>query len=305
MNRPNPSRRRSRVWRGVLAVPLIVCAFARVAPLDAVPSAHSFLWKATGKQGALYLAGSIHMLTPNAYPLNPAFDTAFKDTDLLVEEVDLAEMTAPESQMRILMRGRLGEGQSFDKLVSPATLALLNKSLAPLGPAGEVLKQFKPWMLAISLESIELQKSGFDPNLGLDKHFYDLAQETHKEVQGLETVEYQLSLFDEMTQDQQDRFLADTLKELATEQANVGKLATAWKTGDTATVESIGLADLKSDPVMYRRLLVERNRNWLPKIEALFSRSGRAFVIVGASHVVGPDGLLAMLKAKGYTLEQL
>jgi uncharacterized protein YbaP (TraB family) len=56
---------------------------------------------------------------------------------------------------------------------------------------------------------------------------------------------------------------------------------------------------------MYQRLLVERNKNWMPKIEALFTRRGRALVVVGAAHLVGPDGLLAMLKAKGYTVEQL
>lgn len=65
------------------------------------------------------------------------------------------------------------------------------------------------------------------------------------------------------------------------------------------------LRDLKEDPVVYRRLLLERNRNWMPKIEQLFSRPGRAFVVIGAAHLVGPDGLLAMLRAKGYQVEQL
>ena len=65
------------------------------------------------------------------------------------------------------------------------------------------------------------------------------------------------------------------------------------------------LQDLKQEPQMYERLLVERNRNWLPKLEALFSRPGRAFVVVGAAHLVGPDGLIALLKAKGYQVEQV
>ncbi len=99
--------------------------------------------------------------------------------------------------------------------------------------------------------------------------------------------------------------LAQTLKELDTEIASVGKLTAAWKSGDAPAVERIVLADLKSDPQMYQRLLVERNKNWLPKIEALFAGKGRAFVVVGAAHLVGPDGVLAMLKAKGYTVEQL
>src|ERR1051325_8778643 len=107
-----------------------------------------------------------------------------------------------------------------------------------------------------------------------------------------------------MTMEQQDRMLAETLKDLDAETANVNKLAQAWKNGDTATIEQLMLRDLKQDAEVYQRLIVERNRNWLPKIEALLVRPGRAFVVVVAAHLVGPDGLVAMLKAKGYSVEQ-
>jgi uncharacterized protein YbaP (TraB family) len=268
-------------------------------------SAKTFAWKATGKGGAIYLVGSIHVMSESFYPLNPALEAAFNDSDLLVEEVDLAEMVDPMAQMKILSRGMLPSNQSLDKVLSPATLALVQKFTADLGAASAPLMRFKPWMLAITLQGMELLKSGFDPALGLDQHFYDESQQAHKRVQGLETVEFQISRFDTMTLEQQDRMLAETLKELATETATVNKLGDAWKTGDVPAIERIALADLKSDPVMYQRLLVERNKNWMPKIEALFARPGRALVVVGAAHLVGADGLLAMLRAKGYTVEQL
>lgn len=268
-------------------------------------AARDFLWKVSGKQSAIYLIGSVHMLTKEYYPLNPALDTAFKDSDLLVEEIDMSEMLAPDKQLQILTRGMLPADQPLDKVLSPATYALVNRRVSDLGLPIEPLKQFKPWLLAITLMQLELQKAGFDAELGLDKHFYNRAQKDGREVQGLETVEYQISRFDGMTMEQQDRLLADTLKELDTEMSNISKLADAWKTGDVPTVERIMLTDLKQDPLMYERLLVERNRNWMPKLEALFTRRGRAFVVVGAAHLVGPDGLLAMLKAKGYGVEQL
>src|SRR5207253_6694914 len=99
---------------------------------------------------------------------------------------------------------------------------------------------------------------------------------------------------------QQDRLLADTLKGVDTEMSNINKLTDAWKMGDSAAVERVVLADLKQDPIMYQRLLVDRNQKWMPKLEALFVRTGRAFVVVGAAHPVGPHGLLAILMAKGY-----
>ncbi len=265
----------------------------------------SFMWKASKGQSAVYLVGSVHALSQDFYPLAPALEDGFKDSDLLVEEVDLAQMMNPSAQMQIMTRGLLKPDQSLDKILSPSTMALVNKAGSDLGPAMDVLKKFKPWMLAIALQGLELQKAGFDPQLGLDKHFYDEAQTAGKSVQGLETVDYQLSRFDEMTNEQQDRMLADTIKELETEIASVSTLAGAWRTGDAPQVERIVLKDLKTDAQMYQRLLVERNRNWMPKIEALFARPGRTFVVVGAAHLVGPDGLLQMLKTKGYTIEQL
>jgi uncharacterized protein len=281
---------------------VLVVASSLLTPAHA--AARSFLWKVTGKGGVVYLAGSVHMLTEAHYPLAAAFDTAYTDSDLLVEELDMAELLAPSAQMVFLSKGMLGSDQSLEKLVSPATLALVNKTLADLGPAGEMLKRFKPWLLAMTLEQLEMQKAGYDASLGLDKHFYDRAQENGKQVLGLETAEYQISRFEGMTMEQQDKLLAETLKQLETEKASINKLLDAWKTGDAATVERIVLKDLRSDPALYQRLLVERNRNWMPKIDELFIRKTRAFVVVGAAHLVGPDGLLNMLKAKGYTIEQ-
>jgi uncharacterized protein YbaP (TraB family) len=284
---------------------LVACVAVCVAALGYADAAtRNFLWKASGKQGVVYLVGSVHMLTKDYYPLSPALDSAFKDSDLLVEEADLAEMLAPSAQLQMLTRGMLPSSRSLEEVVSASTYALLNKRIAGLGMPIEALLRFKPWMLAMTLEALEWQKAGFDPELGLDKHFYDRAQKDGKAVQGLETLDYQVSRFDEMPMDQQDKMLADTLKDLDTETANVNKLADAWQAGDSAAVERIVLQDLKQDPQMYQRLLVERNRNWLPKLEALFARRGHAFVVVGAAHLVGPDGLLAMLKAKGYAVEQ-
>ena len=288
-----------------LVLSIVVATLTVALHPPVVSAAQNFLWKVTGKGTVVYLAGSIHMLTPDFYPLTPPFDTAFKDSDVLVEEVDLAEMLRPEAQMQTLMRGMLPAGQTLDKVLSAETLALVNKTAKEGGAPVEALQRLKPWMLALTLEGLELVKSGFNPELGLDKHFYDRAREAGKAVQGLETVEYQISRLDDMTAEQQDRMLAETLKEISTQKGSVAKLTAAWKTGDASAVERVVLADLKSDPLMYQRLLVERNKNWMPKIEALFARKGNALVIVGAAHLVGPDGLLAMLKAKGYTIAQL
>jgi uncharacterized protein YbaP (TraB family) len=283
---------------------LLAAAFL-FAPLQAAPQTRSFSWKATKGTGVVYLVGSMHLLTKDYYPLAPALDAAFKDSDLLVEEADLGEMLSPQAQLAVVMRGMLPANQSLDQVVSPDTYALVSKRVATLGVPIEPLRRFKPWMIALTIEGLEWQKAGFDADLGLDKHFYDRARVDGKMVQGLETTDYQISLFDGMTRVQQDRLLAESLKDADAELANVRQLADAWRSGDAATVERIVLSDLKNDRDLYQSLLVDRNRAWLPIIDALFARRGHAFVVVGAAHLIGPDGLLSLLKAKGYTVEQM
>jgi uncharacterized protein YbaP (TraB family) len=249
--------------------------------------------------------GSVHLLTKDYYPLNPALDAAFTDSDLLVEEVDMGEMLEPAAQLQMLTRGILPADQTLDQVVTASTAALVAERVASLGLPIEPLRKFKPWMLALTLLGLEWQRAGFDPQLGLDKHFYDRARTDGKPVEGLETLEYQISRFDEMPMGDQDRLLAQSLKGLDTEISSVRRLTDAWSAGDASTIEDIVLKDVKAEPLLYQRLLVERNRNWLPRIEQLFARPGRAFVVVGAAHLVGPDGLLAMLRSRGYMIEQM
>ena len=283
---------------------LLVASLVLAAQQAITAQARNFLWKASNQQGMVYLVGSVHLLAKEYYPLNPAFEAALNESDLLVEELDLGEMLAPESQMALLTRGLLPAGQSLEKVVSPSTMDVVTRRVVALGLPLEPLKRFKPWSLALTLLALEWQKAGFEAELGLDKYFYDRAKEGGKAVQGLETVAFQISRFDDMSMADQDRLLLQSLKELDTEVAAVTTLANAWKAGDAATVERVVLQDVKSDPLLYRRLVVERNQTWLPRIEALFGRSKPAVVVVGAAHLVGPDGILAALRAKGYTLEQ-
>ena len=285
---------------------LVVAALLAVATLQLQAAAPSFLWKAAGPRGGtVYLAGSLHLLTSEYYPLAPAFDEAFAATDLLVEELDIAEMLAPEAQMQMLTRGMMPAGQTLEQVLTPETMTVVKAKVAELGLPLAPLQMFKPWALALTLQGLEWQKAGFDPELGLDKHFYDRARKANLAVQGLETLAFQIGQFDGLPMPLQDRMLSETLKEMETTQEAVGELARAWKAGDAPAIEKIVLRDLKSEPQMYQRLLVDRNRTWLPKIELLFARPKAAFVVVGAAHLVGSDGLLEMLRAKGYTISQM
>lgn len=290
---------------GVRRAALVVAALCTVAALQVAAAPSNFLWKVTGPRGGtMFIAGSLHLLTSEYYPLAPAFDDAFAQSDLLVEELDMGEMMAASSQMLMLQRGMMPSGQTLESVLTPQTMTAVKAKVTEMGLPMEPLQLFKPWALALTLQGLEWQKAGFDPELGLDRHFYDRAKAKTIAVQGLETIDFQIAQFDGLSMPLQDKMLSDTLKEMGTTQDAVGEMARAWKTGDAPAIERVVLRDLKTDPQMYQRLLVDRNRTWLPQLEALFARPKPAFVVVGAAHLVGSDGLIAMLKAKGYRVVQ-
>jgi hypothetical protein len=287
-----------------IASAIAALVLGAVLAATAAAGAPSFGWKITGGRGTVYLVGSVHMLTRDYYPLNPALEAAFDASDLLVEEVDFAEVLAPESQMQMLTRGMLRGGQSLDAVVSPETFAAVSRRLSDLGMPIEPLKRFKPWALALTLLGLEWQQTGFDPNLGLDRHFYNRAKAAGKPVQALETLEFQISRFDGLSREEQDRLLASSVRDPDIRQRLTTDLIEAWRAGDPAALEQIVLKALKQEPRLYDRLLVERNRMWLPVIDALLVKGGTTMVVVGAAHLVGPDGLLVLLRDKGYRAEQ-
>ena len=294
--------KRARLLTAIAAAVAVVV----VAGLSRTTAAtSSFGWKVTSDRGTLYLVGSVHMLSKDYYPLSPALEAAFDASDVLVEEVDFAEVLAPESQLQMLTRGMLPGGQSLDAVVSPETFAAVSRRLADLGMPIEPLKRFKPWALALTLLGLEWQQTGFDPNLGLDKHFYDRARADGKPVEALETLEFQISRFDGLSREEQDRLLASSVRDLDAQRRMVTALAEAWRAGDATRLEQIVIEDLEQEPRLYERLLVERNRMWLPALDAQLAGGGTAMVVVGAAHLVGPDGLLAMFREKGYHVEQL
>jgi uncharacterized protein YbaP (TraB family) len=301
MNRWTPIGRRLAF---AVAILLGVVSTAASPLAQSKAPTRGVLWKASNSQGVVYLVGSVHLLTKDYYPLSPTLDAAFNESDLLVEEIDLGD-TGAVNALQLMTRSQLPAGESLDTLLGPTDYARVSKRFAGLGLPIEALRQFKPWTLALMLSQLEWAKAGFDPALGLDQHFFDRAKKSGKAVRGLETVEFQLSRFDGLPLDQQARLLVQTIDEIESETANVVKLVDAWKTGDVVTLEKMAMADIGKDPFLYNRFLVERNRNWMPVIESLFNRPGRAFVVVGAAHLIGPDGLVQMLEAKGYRVEQL
>ena len=286
-----------------IAIALLAIVFV-TSPLPA-QTGKSFMWKVEGDGGsATYLLGSLHVLTAEWYPLNSTINKAFTDSKILIEEVSLDEASDPSAMMAALMKAMLTDGKTLDQVIAPDLYAEVKRRAETTGLPLMAIQRMKPWLVAITLMAPTLQAAGFKPELGIDRHFYDRAVSSGMKLQALETIAYQLDRFDQMSLKLQEELLKSTIEDLDKEVAGVKDMAQAWGAGDVAAMEKMTLAGLKESPELYTRLLVERNNNWMPQVETCIKQNAGCFIVVGAAHLIGPDGLPAMLAKKGYRVTQ-
>jgi uncharacterized protein YbaP (TraB family) len=286
-----------------------LCVLLLAALLAAVPSAQGtrkhFMWAVRQADAPpTYLVGSLHVLTAEYYPLDAALEQAFRSSRVLIQEVDLDELTNPLTAMSLVSKAMLMDGRTLGQVISPALYKQVAARAEKAGLPLVALDRMKPWMAAVSLTAPALKQAGFETNLGVDKHFFDKAKAAGLERRALETVAYQFDRLDQMSPALQEAMLKSVLADLDTEIANVKTIAQAWSRGETATIERLLLGAVLESPELYERLLVERNRNWLPPVERCIKERTACFVVVGAAHLVGPHSLVALLKEKGYSVEQ-
>jgi uncharacterized protein YbaP (TraB family) len=275
----------------------------QTAPAQAERTGRSFMWsfERDGRTG--WLVGSLHLLTADAYPLPKAMEDAFARADTLVEEIDINEASDPKLAALILSKAMYPSGMTLSGQVSKETHALLTGWLARSGLTAATFELMKPWMVALTIQSLALQQIGFDAALGLDKYFSDASTRAGKRFIALETAAEQIEFLDRLSPRTQDLMLRESIEAVQKELDEIKTLMSAWRTGDAATVERLAVASMADSPEVYRSLLVDRNRRWMPAIEACAS-TRRCFIVVGAAHLVGPDGLIALLRQQGYTVQQ-
>jgi hypothetical protein len=288
----------------IVALVLGALAVCPTAAAQNPATGKSFLWKVHAGTKVLYLAGSVHALGADAYPLNPAYESAFAAAGTLVEEINLAEAEQLAAAPMLLAKGLYTDGRTFESAVDKETATLVTSRLKDTGIPPEMIRQMKPWMVMLMITAFEAQRAGLDAALGLDKYFFDKAKAAGKTLLALETVESQIDRFDRMPESLQEQMLRSTLTELEAQRTSVAEMIGAWRRGDRAALERIALSSFEGYRGAYTSLIVERNNNWVPQIEACFARPQPCFVVVGAAHLVGPDGLLALLQKKGYRIEQ-
>lgn len=291
----------------ILRVILLALVVAGVSALPAALSAQDkhFLWKAQGGKNTVYLLGSIHLLKRESAVLKPVVQEVFGKSKRLVFEIDLVKEGPEKFQKLLMQKGVNLDGKLLAQQLSPETYAMAAQKATDLGVDIKLLAPLKPWVVALTMVVMQLQKLGYDPNLGVDHQLAQRAQQANKPVSGLETAEFQIEIFSRLSAPQQELFLRRSLLEMEQLEKSVDDMVAAWESGDVDRGERLFLESLRAFPELKDEILDRRNRSWIAPIERFLTQDEDILVVVGAAHLVGKEGVIELLKARGYKLEQM
>lgn len=286
---------------------LLCLALSCSAAFPAPPK--PLLWQVSDADNSVYLLGSFHMLKAEDYPLADAANRAFDASAKVYFEVDPDEMDDPERVASVMKTGYFTDGGTLEKSLPPGAWRRLADYCKSKKLPVEMFQPMKPWLAALTISSLEIEKAGYLPDLGLDKHYMEMAVIAGKKTAGLETLHQQIEVFERLSQEDQEAFLAQTLKDMQSPE-QMAQLHRRWRLGDAEGLLSLFNQERAKEekiPAFYQRLNSDRNGAWLPQISAFLreNRSDNALVVVGSLHLLGAEGLVEKLKGLGFQVERL
>lgn len=276
-----------------------------LATLLSFPALSASVWKVSDGENTMYLGGTLHILSPQDYPLPEEYKTAYGQSDALVFETDIAALTTPEFAQKSLQMLTYGEGASLKDDVSDDTLKQLETHLATRGVPVDRFMNLRPALVGISLSMIEFQRLGLTSQ-GVDKYYYTLGMGDGKAMHYLESPEQQLSFIAKMGEGNEDAYVSYAIEDVKRMPEMLGELKEDWREGDMQGFYDLSMEEFADEyPDIYDLLLTTRNNNWMPVLTELMGTPETEFVLVGAMHIPGDTGLIKQLKAKGFSVEQM
>jgi len=269
-------------------------------------TAKSFLWEVEVKGVKSYILGSIHMLKKSSFPLKEELENGFKSCDFLVVEADISAGNMGEIFKVTMEKAVYADGSKLSEHISEDTMKLAKARLDKLKMSIDYFEKFKPWFLAMSITSMELMKLGFDANMGVDKYFINKTGE--KKILELEGIPFQIGIFDNFSDKENDMFLRSSLSEADSLGENVDSMVKAWEEGNVDGLTKMVTKNRKKEidlAGIFKIIIDDRNVTMTGKIEKWLNGGGKYFIIVGSAHLVGEKGIINLLSGKGFKLKQL
>jgi uncharacterized protein YbaP (TraB family) len=278
------------------------------APLDApLPGDHALMWRATSPGGQeLYLLGSLHMARTSFYPLKDMLYESFDRSGTLVLELDPQSPGLQNTLGIISEKGFYPEGQTLAEHLPP-DLSAMWAPYADMLPGGEETSM-RPWLAAVTLSVVLLEKMGYLVNEGVDRHFLARARERGMAFVELETPEEQLSIFADMSEEESLLFLKATLMEMKDVERFMDEMVDAWLAGDDSRFEEAFFSTYRQWPELaplLEKVIFDRNRTMFERLKPVLEQAdGPVFAVIGSGHLVGPRGMPAIFEHEGWRVEK-
>lgn len=266
------------------------------------------LWKISDKDNDVYLLGSFHALKPADYPVASSVTAAFDDAEKLAFEISPAEMLSPDLSKKMMAAAALPAGKTLQQSVPPRTWERLQRYATKQQLPLQGFERLEPWFMSLVISLREMASHGYSPAQGLDQHFIALAAKAAKPATGLETADEQIAALDSMSPAEQEQSLLEALDGSESDKSRIDLVHSHWRAGDEKALETMMTTEFKRDYAkLYQRINVARNQAWLPKVRAMLDKEtgDDVLVIVGSLHLLGEDGLVSQLKARGYRVQRL
>jgi uncharacterized protein YbaP (TraB family) len=284
----------------LLALLFVVFLFT---PVRADTVATPALWHVQGREGDVYLLGSVHILPPQVQWRSPAIRAAIGRADIFVFEVPQDDRTIAQLQRLIAAKGYLPAGQSLRQQVRPALRPDYDAALAASGLPPSGVDRMRPWLAGLQIMFAQIAKQNFSVDNGVDRQLAAEAAKAGKPIRYLETIEEQFALLAPDDRALEMEEFEAGLKDLRDVIATVQPLVDAWSKGDVQALDEMINGELEKFPAARKALLDDRNQAWLPKIRAMLGEKRTTFIAVGAGHLTGARGLPALLRKDGYKVD--
>jgi uncharacterized protein YbaP (TraB family) len=285
---------------------LLVLALSACAPIDAPAAslAEAYhgpaIWKVTDADTTIYLFGTVHALPKDAEWFSGPVERAYDASSELVTEIPEDDV-AGDAKL-IADRALLPEGQSLRDLMAPPARMKFEEALVGLGLPIEAMDRFEPWYAAMTLSLLPVMRAGYSPDAGAESKLTAAAEGKRKAA--LETVQQQIDLFDGLPMAAQLSFLGETVDTVSSASTTLDAMVAEWMKGDADALAML-LNEQLDDPVLYKRLLTDRNMRWAQWIDRRLKSPGTVFLAVGAGHLAGKDSVQVQLRKRGIKARRL
>jgi uncharacterized protein YbaP (TraB family) len=266
------------------------------------------VWTAHGRGATITLFGSVHIL-PQGVDWRPeALTQALAEADELWFETPIDDASVLAVSQQALAQGMLPADRDLAGMLSDQGKARLRRAETALHLPGPALERLRPWLADLTIGAADYAREGATPDQGVERQLANAAPQAARHA--FETGAQQIALFAGQPEPVQVASLEDTLRELENDPDQSLRLIGVWLKGDIKGLEKEGLEELRREsPQMFKSLLTDRNATWLSVLSQRLNtpptdgRTARIVVVVGVGHLVGPGGVPALLRAKGFRVD--